>query len=997
MKFQYLFVSLLILVHFHIGFTNGAGLTATVSSEKKYFGSETPNDNTDVKVGWVDLANANTDKPTLKDTPPTTLDDYKDSASRTVLRPSSSGRVYSISNFGFNLPPASKTSLTINEINFSSIRDAAPISKSKEDSLGLDWVWDSNLYFYMPDASGKDTLSIEIIRHDERDSDNDIKMTNWASESDSQDCESLRVFGGSNSNIPEQSHAQGINSADFKIEGTVQVDNPNDPPSNVPEDYPSNEYEWNLVIGQMFTKINFTYQLEVERIYPQEGKVGDLIKVYVTPGSLVDGGDYDGIAIDWNCKIGDEKFAASEIDKINSWIGCIVPDIESEANHSIDVSFFLGNIDTIEYTTSGLELYIYKTCTQDSQCLNDGKCESFFCNCVSPYYGETCEKEKCENVDCGSGKCNSETGECDCKDGFGGQNCENDLCQIEYENCTYPQGTCMYTGKVGYCYCDPEEGYTGDKCNMHKCTKKDCGQNASPERGRCFPNGECKCLTNYGGSNCQIMNCIEGNNKCEHGECQQDDGSCVCDTGYNGTLCDNYLCENTVCKNGGKCVEETGECECVGDWEGPDCGTEKEPESFLDAGADALGIGYTAFLILFIFVIIVALILISLIVFFVSKKLFVRDRYADILSLPIYDHLSLFGTGYYIPDHEISRITKQSMKKNFFDLQELLLEHLDFVNCLCIAAETKVADYLPKSLLFIFESNGESSLLLKHFLEKEVNECEDGDLLFRGYSMASKLWSSFCHLVYGIEYLHKVLSQPMYDLLNEQEKMDVELDPERVGHQNDQVKNKYNLMAATDSFMSSIFSNSEELPTQLRFFLSYTRELLEEKFPDRISQAIGGMMVLRYFVPAITACDDYGIMDDEPDDDLLRVLVLVAKVLINLANGTLFGIKEEYMATLNDFINDNQDKMSKYLLEISTHTEESKDELSIQSSPLPEDVLEISCANVHRYMALNTEQILDTVEIEIDDEERKKFLIKEMQSLIFKIGEPIDITADEVV
>jgi hypothetical protein len=332
-----------------------------------------------------------------------------------------------------------------------------------------------------------------------------------------------------------------------------------------------------------------------------------------------------------------------------------------------------------------------------------------------------------------------------------------------------------------------------------------------------------------------------------------------------------------------------------------------------------------------------------------------------------------------------------------FDLTELLLNNYDFVDALCVAAETKVASYLGRSLLYVFEANGESTQLLKYFIEKEIATCDDGDLLFRGYSMASKMWSGFCHLAFGVRFLHTSLAQPMYELMKEHEAQDVEMNPDRVDDESRINVNKYNLMAAAQTIFRSITSHSDDIPPQFRFILSHVKTEVAKKFPDRVYQSIGGMIILRYYTPAITASDEYGILKEEPSDSLLRTLVLVAKVLQNLANGTLFGVKEEYMSTLNDFITENQERMNNYLDEISTPNEESMDEAGFASSPLPKDVLEISLANIHRYMILNREEIIETLHSEIQEEHRVRELVQFMDTVSERIGDPIDVQAEEEV
>ncbi|KAJ6238881.1 ras gtpase-activating protein [Anaeramoeba flamelloides] len=964
----------------------GTGLTEQCQSDVHYYSSFSPEDIL-YKNGWDLLENAATNSPTMKYSEPQDLSQYDTTAAQTRVESNNPDRSFILQDFGFDLPPVPRSSLLIDDITFSSTRDSYKNHKKNLDDLGYDWVWDGNLYFRMQDTESN-SINIEVIRSGSRSGD--YKMQKWG---DSTDVVRFRDFGGSLSTITSQALATGINRDDFLIDGNILCTTP-ELDTEDPTSWP-NGYRWDSVIGAMNLTVKYSYTIEIESIFPEEGAEGDIIRVNMASGSVIAERAYEGMTVKWWCNINGTVDTAHSINVEDSYIECMAPSGNKGYSASVEVSFYE---DAHSFTGSDILYEYYSGCINNDQCENDGVCNTNnICECVEGYYGEYCSKLTCPDDKCDHGTCLNKTGECICDDMYGGVSCDLNLCEEDYDNCTYPQGTCDYSGKNGFCVCDKEEGWTGSDCNTRICDTINCGENYDPPRGKCSLNGVCDCFPNYSGSNCQYINCIEGTDKCNNGVCLEEDGSCECEKGYTGTYCDYYLCDAIECKNGGECIVETGQCKCATGFTGATCQSESESNGWFESNADKMGLSTGGFIAFFVGMLLIGGVLLGLLLFFVSKKLSERDRYSDILCLPIYDLQTLFGDGFSVSDNEISRLRKSSTKKDLFDLQELLLENLDFVNCLCIAAETKVADYLGKSLLYIFESNGDSPAIMKYFIEKEINECDDGDLLFRGYSMASKLWTSFCHLACAIEYLHRTLSQPIYDLLKDQEKLEVELDPDQVKEIGAQSANKYNLMAASESFLSAIVSHSDDIPPSFRFILSTTRQLLEQKFPDRICQAIGGMMILRYFVPAITACDDYGIIAEEPSDTLFRTLILIAKVLMNLANGTLFGVKEEYMATLNDFINENQDRVNQYLLEISTPTEESMDELAFENSPLPQDVLEISTANVHRYMTLNSETIIDVIDVEIEDPDRSKFLIKEMQTQIFKIGDPIDITADEDV
>jgi neurofibromin 1 len=70
---------------------------------------------------------------------------------------------------------------------------------------------------------------------------------------------------------------------------------------------------------------------------------------------------------------------------------------------------------------------------------------------------------------------------------------------------------------------------------------------------------------------------------------------------------------------------------------------------------------------------------------------------------------------------------------------------------------------------------------------------------------------------------------------------------------------------------------------------------------DAVLKAIGGFLFLRFIGPALTAPHAYGLLESPPNPVCQRQLVLIGKVMQNLANMTLPGTKEQFMNQLRDF------------------------------------------------------------------------------------------------
>ncbi len=98
----------------------------------------------------------------------------------------------------------------------------------------------------------------------------------------------------------------------------------------------------------------------------------------------------------------------------------------------------------------------------------------------------------------------------------------------------------------------------------------------------------------------------------------------------------------------------------------------------------------------------------------------------------------------------------------------------------------------------------------------------------------------------------------------------------------------------------------------------------------------------------------------EPADSYTqRNLILLAKVLQNLANEAQFGGKEDYMSRLNDFIVENQQNLRNYFDRMASQPEFTLNESPFQD--IPEDIKQTSLFYLYCYIYYNREKITDTL------------------------------------
>lgn len=92
-------------------------------------------------------------------------------------------------------------------------------------------------------------------------------------------------------------------------------------------------------------------------------------------------------------------------------------------------------------------------------------------------------------------------------------------------------------------------------------------------------------------------------------------------------------------------------------------------------------------------------------------------------------------------------------------------------------------------------------------------------------------------------------------------------------------------------------------------------EIVEDRFPDSRHSAVGSFIFLRFFCPAIVSPEAVDL--DVPADsrEVRRALLLITKVIQNLANNVKF--KEPHMQILNTFLAENIKQVTRFLNDIA--------------------------------------------------------------------------------
>ncbi|CAH8830577.1 unnamed protein product [Trichobilharzia szidati] len=271
-------------------------------------------------------------------------------------------------------------------------------------------------------------------------------------------------------------------------------------------------------------------------------------------------------------------------------------------------------------------------------------------------------------------------------------------------------------------------------------------------------------------------------------------------------------------------------------------------------------------------------------------------------------------------------------------------KYLDLIKSLEVKLSAKQKEELASCLVNIFEKSSDLSVaeLLTELLREDINNNGNGSMIFRANSTGSKAMECYIKLV-GSDYLKYLLSSTIDQLLVIEDEFEV--DPSRLGNTNDTSnasnnrnplhtileRNRTALLKYVAVIWRRIEASQCKIPRELReVFIALAAAVEETHGVQSAAHLISSCLFLRFICPAIHGPVLFGLASSIPEDNRIpRNLTLIAKVLQNLANLTLFEDKEPHMKSLNSFVEQEIPVMYKFLRSIST-----TDDSSYQSSPV---------------------------------------------------------------
>ncbi|KAI9211560.1 hypothetical protein DS838_003573 [Geotrichum bryndzae] len=320
--------------------------------------------------------------------------------------------------------------------------------------------------------------------------------------------------------------------------------------------------------------------------------------------------------------------------------------------------------------------------------------------------------------------------------------------------------------------------------------------------------------------------------------------------------------------------------------------------------------------------------------------------------------------------------------KTYAELVDFLIDHIDVTLSLCDICPATEVDEFSNSLINIFDSKGKCLMLVKAAVTREIEKAETPLESLRRNCVATKILSIYAHLK-GNSYLQVSLGPFLREIIANPDKYVFEANPDKIPPGQTIESNFRKFDSSTKKLVSALQSTYQDVPAVLREVCYTIASSAGAKFLNSKNSsvtAVSSFFILRFICPALVSPESEGLLKTAPNKEVRRTLLLLAKMIQNMANGSSSFVKLPTDKLHSANYTPDSDAVIQFLRNISTLAEENTDDNISVDSGTGSQVEQSNVEFIHKFLYHHWEDINHKM---VMDQRLKG---KDMRLVTFRLG-----------
>jgi len=246
---------------------------------------------------------------------------------------------------------------------------------------------------------------------------------------------------------------------------------------------------------------------------------------------------------------------------------------------------------------------------------------------------------------------------------------------------------------------------------------------------------------------------------------------------------------------------------------------------------------------------------------------------------------------------------RSSVQRENVAIQEILKilvnDNYKFVKVVLDIPMMSDSDAVARVLLFLHVRKGSGIEFLRFVISKELGKMKDSSEVLLNTSMAARMLQSHSKLI-GSNYLKGTLGETVRSLYADRDFVPFELDPASI--RGDALEENIQIAySVTQRFIDCIFDSIHLAPLSMRILAKHIKLEVANRYPNESVRILGRYFYELFFFPALETLQRYGLLNEAPTFAFRRSMVLVARILLYVSQGTVVPEKD-YLKVMNEFI-----------------------------------------------------------------------------------------------